>query len=305
MYKKIKTLIILTFLLICFTYSFKYNNYLVKDTITSINIFIKNLFPSIFFFYLITSLLINYKLIDIINFLFNKLFKLIFHIDKNSIFIIIVSIFGGTPSGPKYIMDFYNKDLITKEVANYLLTFTFFSNPIFLLSVIGSLYGINISKIVMLTTYLSNIIIGIILRPKETSKETSNNIIEKKFSIVLEESIKNIMNLSILILGTSIFFFIISNIFTLNITNNYLKIFIYGLCDLTKGIINLKKLNLNNYNLCLYIIFFITTGSLSIIMQVKEIIKEKLEFKYFLLGRILSLVLSIIILTCYYTIFIV
>lgn len=305
MYKKIKTLIILTFLLICFTYSFKYNNYLVKDTITSINIFIKNLFPSIFFFYLITSLLINYKLIDIINFLFNKLFKLIFHIDKNSIFIIIVSIFGGTPSGPKYIMDFYNKDLITKEVANYLLTFAFFSNPIFLLSVVGSLYGINISKIVMLTTYLSNIIIGIILRPKETSKETSNNIIEKKFSIVLEESIKNIMNLSILILGTSIFFFIISNIFTLNITNNYLKIFIYGLCDLTKGIINLKKLNLNNYNLCLYIIFFITTGSLSIIMQVKEIIKEKLEFKYFLLGRILSLVLSIIILTCYYTIFIV
>ena len=55
----------------------------------------------------------------------------------------------GFPSGSKYITDFYNKKYIDRNTANYLLTFTHFSNPLFILGTVSIITTKSKAKIIL------------------------------------------------------------------------------------------------------------------------------------------------------------
>ncbi len=304
MLKKIKSFIIIFILLICLMYTILNPNYIFQDILEAINIFKNNLFPAIFFFYTISDLLINYGFIKLLGSLFNKLFLKVFHISGSSSFILIMSILSGFPSGAKYTTSFLEKKVISKNQANFLLTFTHFSNPLFIMGTIAILYGKKVAYIVLLCHYLSNFILAFIIRPKQIEIEKIPPTINKEsFSSALANSFYNSAKVMLLILGNTIFFFTFSDILVSFIDNSLIKTIIYGIFDLTKGIITLKNLNVSLFFKVFLITSFLSFGGISVHFQVKEIIKkEKLNYSYFLLGRIASLSICIVLLILWFAI---
>lgn len=272
---------------------------IIESGITSINIFKTRLFPSIFPFFVLASLLLNLGLADKISRKINFVIKRIFHIEGISSFIVVISIISGFPSGSKYISDCYKKGLISKKTANYLLTFTHFGNPLFILGTCGIvLNNITIAYKILIINIVANIILGIILRPKEviSSNYTLKN--EKlSFMEALPNAINDAIKLLLFMLGSITFFMFFSKLITSTLhLNNFYSVITTGILDLTSGISMVNTLNISNYLQGLIVLSFITFGSLSVHLQVINNIKEQdLSYKYFFMGRIIETSLALVI----------
>ena len=272
---------------------------IIESGITSINIFKTRLFPSIFPFFILASLLLNLGLADKISRKINFIIKRVFHIEGISSFIVVISIISGFPSGSKYISDCYKKGLISKKTANYLLTFTHFGNPLFILGTCGIvLNNITIAYKILIINIVANIILGIILRPKEviSSNYTLKN--EKlSFMEALPNAINDAIKLLLFMLGSITFFMFFSKLITSTLhLNNFYSVITTGILDLTSGISMVNTLNISNYLQGLIALSFITFGSLSVHLQVINNIKEQdLSYKYFFMGRIIETSLALVI----------
>ena len=276
-----------------------FNSKLILNEVSSaLNTFIYVLFPSIFPFFLISNILINYNFCETLNKYFSKITNFLFHTSNASNFVIIMSMLSGFPSGSKYITQLYKKNILNINQANYLITFTHFSNPLFVIAISNKLFNnLKITYMILFAHIISNIIIGIIIRPKE--KEKKENIELKNidsFSNILSNSIISSFKLLALILGNTCFFFIISGLITKYINLSPIQnILINGFFDITKGVNTLNIINSEIFKAIL-ILTFIGFGGINIHMQVLNIIENtKIKYKNFLLGRISQVGLSVII----------
>ncbi len=276
------------------------NSFLVTEELKlALNTFFTILFPSIFPFFLISDILIEYNFVNTLNIFFSKITKKLFHVSGSASFVIIMSMLSGFPSGSKYIKTLYDKNLLTLDEANYLITFTHFANPLFVLTISKNLFNNTIPIYIILSMYISNIIIGIIIRPKQIKNNDMiiNNYTHLNFSNILTNSIKNSIDLLIIILGNTCFFFLITKLITTYIPmNDFLKIMINGFFDITKGTNSLLSFESSFLFKSILIITFICFGGLNIHLQVKSIIADtKIKYSNFLLGRICQISLSILI----------
>lgn len=283
-----RILILVTLILLLILYILN-ANLITEEFINYTNIFFTKLFPVTFIFFTMSSLLLDYGIIEI----FIKSLK----INASPFYIILMSMISGFPSGSKYTKDLYQKNLITKESASKLLMYTHFPNPLFILSTVNIIINdTNITIKILLSIILSNFIL-LILNPPKNNKTFQNNYIPpKNFATSLSNSIFNTFKTIVIIYGNSIFFFLIATIINkylfLN-THNY--ILLNGFFDITKGITSTTIIS-NKLNQALYIITFISFGGISIHMQVKSILADtSLIYKHFLVGRIFGTIISIII----------
>lgn len=263
---------------------------ITKSIIDYTSLFIEKLFPASFIFFTISSLLIEYDFIENIS-------KFL-HINGAIFYVIIMSLISGFPSGSKYIKDLLDKDIIDIKTANYLIIFTHFPNPLFILGSVSLLFkNSHYAAIILISLITSNLIIGLITRPKDKTHIITKTKKEyKSFSIYLVNSIKSSLKTLILIYGTSVFFYLIAVII-----NNYISFSVYnyvlinGLFDLTKGIF-LTSLIQNDILKSIFIILFISFGGISINMQVKSIITDtNIKYKNFFIGRVFQFIISTII----------
>ena len=246
----------------------------------------EKLFPASFIFFIISSLLIDYNFIE-------KISKLL-HINGSIFYVVVMSMLSGFPSGSKYITDLLERELISTKIANYLIIFTHFPNPIFILGSVSSIFKDKMIPIfILISLIISNLLIGLFLYPKDKEKFKITKSESPNFSINLKKAIYSSIKTMILIYGTSIFFYLI-----ITILNNYLNlslynyIFVNGLFDLTKGVF-LTSLIKNDVLRAIYIIIFISFGGISINMQVKSIIADtNVKYKNFILGRFFQIILS-------------
>ena len=154
---------------------------------------------------------------------------------------------------------------------NNIILYTNFVNPIFLICTVGGIYlkNIKITLIILISHYLSNIIIGILL--KKNTIITENKLIENNDSFlkIYNSSIKDtIYTLSIIfsnILFFSIILSLITNIIHIKEPINSLLI---GLIEFSSGIYNISYLNISLFSKGLFILVIITFGSFSIHMQI-------------------------------------
>lgn len=281
MIKNIKRPFILTLLFTLLILYIKDSNLIINEFLSYTNIFITKLFPSVFIIYILSDLLINYGIIKLLK----KITKY-----PTTIYILLISLISGFPSGPKTIKDLKNKEFISEEESNKLIKYTHFPNPIFLFSTI-SLITKNIS-IIYISIILSNLIILIINKPKSNNKLP--NIKEQDFTTTLSNSIIKTLKIIILIYGTSIFFYLISVIILKYINNKDLYILINILFDLTKGITTTSLIN-NQTLKDLVIILLLTISPLNINIQIKSILSDtNIKYINFIKGRIISSILTII-----------
>lgn len=295
MKKTYQRLTIIIFLLVLLTLYTVNSSLIIKSILEYTKLFITRLFPTNFIFFVLSTILIDQGLIELIN---NKL-----KLDGSVFYVTIMSILSGIPSGSKYTKDLLEKGIIEEKTANYLLSFTHFPNPMFVLSTVTTLINSKIALKILITLILSNLIIAVIFKPKKKEVYKTNSSISNDFSSSLAKAILDAIKVIIIIYGTSVFFYLITVII-----NKYLTLTVFshvilnGFFDLTKGLFSTILIS-NELLRSLLIIIFFAFGSLSIHIQIKSIISNtSLKYKKFILGRILQIMISIPLFLLLYTI---
>ena len=250
----------------------------------------KNIVPNLLPMFIISSYIINSKLIFNICNILGTPFKKIFNTSIYGVYVFILSLLTGSPSNAKYIKDLYDNKLISNEEKNKLLLFTLNYNPILIIGLLSLYLPIKTSYIILLITILSNIILGLLNR-NINPNTISNNITIK--TQTLSEIIKNTIDTLLMILGTLIFFNLIINLIPTN--NLLLKNLLNGTLEITTALKNLKYLNININIKILLSIIYLSFGGLSIHMQIKSILPYT-NYKIFLKNRLISIIISIILL---------
>ena len=281
MTKNIKRLVVLTLLFTLLILYIKESNLIIKEFLSYTNLFITKLLPSVFIIYILSDLLINYGIINLLQ----KITKY-----PTTIYILLISLISGFPSGPKTIKNLKEQNYITEKESNKLIQCTHFPNPIFVFSTI-SLITKNIG-IIYISIIISNLII--LLKTKPTSNNKLPSIKEKDFTTTLSNSIIQTLKIIILIYVKSIFFYLISIIILNYFNTKELYIIINTIFDLTKGI-QTTSLITNQTIKDLVIILLLTISPLNINIQIKSILSDtNIKYINFIKGRIISSILTII-----------
>lgn len=257
---------------------FKNYQSVLSSTIDGVNIWLYKVFPYLFIMIIIQDLLINLN--------FANFFK------RTSTYIFFMSIISGSPSNAYIISKLVKEEKITKEYGNTCLIFTFFTNPLFLYSILNIIFNSLYMTIkIMIIIYISNFMIYFYYK-KDLPVA---NMYGKSSNINLPSSIKSSINTNLMVLGSIVFYFIISNILINTFNIGYpCNIFLRGLLEMTQGLNDV--IYLNSDIKVITTIIFITFGGFSIHTQVKCILDEYgLDYKYFFKGRILQLIIAIIL----------
>lgn len=311
MKKILTTVLILTILLFVVFEILTESASILNAVNFSFNIWKENVFPSLFPFFVLSELLINYGFIELVGEIFKPFMNKVFKVKGVGAFALIMSLISGFPSSAKYIKELYNKKLINEFEATKLLMFTHFSNPLFILGTISLLFLNNkeVGLLILICHYLGNFIIGIIFRNYYPSKEENKNISikkvlteisnnriknSKKFGEIITTALLNSINTLILILGVITMFLVITTIIDNNINlNSFHQSILNGFVEMTQG---LKYVSLEEIPLklkCILSTMIISFGGLSVHMQVISILSDtKINYLPFLTARIIHAIIS-------------
>ncbi len=301
---KVKNIFIYLTLFIIFFLLFKYNYILKYSVINAIDIWLTKVFPSLFIMFVLNDLIINLNLLESLNKFINPLFNKIFKTTGNSSNAFILALFSGTPSSAFIIRELYLNKQITLNDANKLLSFTYFSNPIFLYTILVSTFNKFITIKIIFIHYLTNIFIGLTIRNTLNDKDKLEYTFhKKKVNIgIIPKSINKSFNTMVMILGTIITFMIVTNLITTIFNlNTFGTIFIKGILEITQSLSILNTLNTSSILKEIIAISIISFGGLSIHIQVISIINDTdINYKYFLYGRLKHTLFSTITYILFY-----
>lgn len=284
----------------------KGSNSVIESVKFSANIWSNNLFPSLFPFFVLSEIMINYGFVELLSELFKPLMNKLFKIKSETAFIFIMSIISGFPSSAKYTKELYDEGIINEYEGTKILTFTHFSNPLFILGTLSILFLNNneAGLLILLCHYFTNIIIGLIFRNYYPSNTTNNKISFKSaidklhthrlnnplnFGQIVSKSINNTINILLIILGTITTFLVITAIINNLIDlNNYHQSILNGFFEITQGLKYISILSIPLKLKTTLSTMIISFGGLSVHMQVISIISStKIKYIPYLTARLL------------------
>jgi len=279
---------------------FKNNLLFKKCIINGCEVFFYSVLPTLLPMFIINDILMNYNFIYYLNKIFYKIFKLLFKFSNSATYIFIMSILSGTPTNAYITTNLVTNNNLNKKDASIILTYSYFLNPLFLFSMLSNIF--NNEKIalkIIFICYVSNFIIALFYR--KYNYQNTNNIISnnrKSFSKILSESITKSFSTLTNILGTIIFYFVISEGISTFINNDLFNCIINGLLEVTGGLSKLNNLNINFKLKEILSVIFISFGGFSIHSQIKSIIIDaNISYKKFFITRIIHIFLSIFLIT--------
>lgn len=295
-----KKLMDFTFCLFCFIsliFIFKNNKEVANVIIEAVNLFLKKVFVSLFPMFILNDILINLNIPYYFYLLFNKLFLKVFKTSGLGAYVFIMSLISGTPSNAYILKELVELEKISLEEANHFLTFTYFSNPLFLSVMLSTIFNTNVVLKIILCHYIANIIIGILIRNKAPKIANNKNILKTNLKITLTKSINKSITTLLMILGTISFYMLLTFIITSLLPNNCLiKAIISGFLEITNGLNTMTSLNILNKIKEIIASAIISFGGLSIHTQIKAILEDtNMNYSYFLKGRIMQSIISVIL----------
>lgn len=274
---------------------FKNNKTVAIVIIEAVNLFFKKVFVSLFPMFIINDLLIALNIPFYFYKLFNNIFRILFKTSGICAYVFIMSLVSGTPSNAYILRTLVDNKKVSNEEASHYLYFTYFSNPLFLLMMLSLLFEINTVLKIIMVHYLSNVIIALLVRKKAPNISDSDIAINSNdISSTLIKSINKSINTLLMILGTIVFYmlltFIMTNIFE---TTLLVKTLIASFLEITNGLNLLTSLDIASKLKEIIAVMTISFGGLSINTQIKAILEDtKIEYKYFLKGRIMQALIS-------------
>ena len=284
----------------------------IMETVSfSFRVWKDNIFPSLFPFFILSTLLIEFGFVELVSELLKPLMTRVFKIGSHTAFIFVMSMISGFPSNAKYTKELYDKGLVTKEEATKILTFTHFSNPLFILGTVSILFLNNkeVGFLILLSHYITNFIIGVLFRnflPSKEEKATCS--IKKAFSAMHEKRIHNPKKLGtiiteavmgaiktlLLVLGTVTMFLVLSTVLNqIFHFNRFEQGIVSGMIEMTQGLNYLSNLHIPlplKSSLSAMILSF---GGFSVHMQVISILSNTgISYKPYFIARVLHAIIS-------------
>lgn len=299
--KIINLIIVFSFTLLFFELLF--HKTLVFDTISySLNIWVNSLIPTMFPFFVLSDLLIQYHITNYIPKWLKKTFSKLFRVNESVVTIFFLSCLSGFPSNARNTRMLYDKGQITKEEAGHALIFTHFSNPLFILSTV-SVFFLNQERygyIILISHYLGNIILGLITRGYRTIRDTNytpNSNKSQNFGNIFSCAIKNAIDTLLLILGTLTCFLVLSSIILHHLSiAPYQEALIKGILEMTMGLKALSSLSISECYKVVISVMFISFGGLSVHLQVlSQLADTDISYFPFFISRIFHAIISGII----------
>ena len=295
--KKYLNILLIIFFTIIEIFILSKSNIVITTFNKALNICLYSLMPTMFLSILISQILINLHFEKYIHKFIINFFKYIFNINDSDVIIFLLSIISGYPNNSKM--------LINNNNLNNIIQYTNFVNPIFLIVTVGSIYlkNIKLAFIILLSQYISNIIIGIMLRNKNKINKVIKNNDNNNFLDIYYSSLKSTI-FSLAVIFSNILFFSIINALVTNIINinPLVNSILTGLIEFSNGIFLVSKLNIDIFYKGLIILCIIVFSSFSMHMQIKSI-NEKIKYIKFLSYRIFNVFISIIIYIILFRIF--
>lgn len=287
--------------IVCMLFIFKNNNEVASIIIEAVNLFFKRVFVSLFPMFIINDILISVNLPFYFYQIFNIIFRKCFKTSGISAYIFFMSLISGTPSNAYILKNLVNENKLTSEEAGHYLYFTYFSNPLFLVMMLSQIFESKIVFKIIIIHYISNVIIGFLLRNKApiiTDKKIELSKNEGMGSVLIRSINRSITTL-LMILGTVVFYmlfsYIITNIFNID---GLTKVIIQSFLEITNGLNLLKNINIASKLKEIIAIATISFGGLSINTQIKAILEDtKIAYKPFLIGRIMQTIISVLLIT--------
>ncbi|MEG0026240.1 MAG: hypothetical protein RR847_02210 [Bacilli bacterium] len=306
MNRKIVSIIIMSILLFLVFEILTESQSILKSVVFSFAVWRDNIFPSLFPFFVLSEILVNYGFVELVGELFKPLMYHLFRVKGNCAFVFIMSLISGFPSNAKYVKELYLKGLIDVNEASKVLTFTHFSNPLFILGTVAILFLNNkeVGWLILFCHYVTNIIIGLIFRSyypcnehnvKVSFKNAINNMHKKRinneynFGQIITNSLVNSINTLLLILGIVTMFLCITTIISNNINfNNYNQSILNGFFEMTQGLKHVSILEIPLKFKAVIATMILSFGGLSVHMQVISILSDTgIKYLPFLTARLM------------------
>lgn len=303
MREKIENVLIIVVLSIFFVLLFVFSKDISSSIIFSISIWKDNLLPSLFPFFVMSDLLLAYGFVDIISFFLGSIMTKCFYLPKDAAFAFFVSLFSGFPSGSKYVNDLLNAKKIDVLDANYLIMFTHFANPFFIVTTIGIflLSNVKAGYIILVSHILSNIIVAFIFRKKKVILNSDNNkesfsfsFPDKSFITILTNSIFKSFKTLVNMLGIIMIFLMITTIIKkiiplTGIANGLIS----GILEMTQGVKYISGLDISLPLKASILSMIVSFSGLSVHFQVKSIIDgTDIKYSSFLKARVVQSFIS-------------
>ena len=276
----------------------------------SFGVWKNNIFPSLFPFFVLSHILINYGFVELVGELFKPIMNKVFKLRGISAFVFIMSLVSGFPSNAKYVRELYLNGLINEYEGSKILTFTHFSNPLFILGTVSIMFLNNkeIGLLILFCHYIGNIIVGILFRNYYVNVDNSSvslkrSILEmhkkrisnnKSFGSIISEALVNGINTLLLIFGVVTFFLVVTTIID-NIISlpRYYQSILNGIFEMTQGLKYVSLLDIPLKIKGTLSVLFISFGGLSVHMQILSILSDtKIKYFPFLVARILHCCIS-------------
>ena len=264
----------------------------------ALNMWVNKLLPTLFPFFIISDILINYNITTYIPKIIKKICKDIFRISDNMLTILLLSMISGFPSNARNARILYDSGKIGADEANHILMFSNFANPLFILNTVGIFFfeSKNIGIILLVIHYLSNFILGILLRNMGNyDNKVNDSLIENNnFGVTFILAIKKAIDTIITICGIVTVFLILSSLIinTFNFSN-YNQMIIKGIFEITIGLEHLSSLNINlNYKIIIASMILAFGGISTHFQVLNQIADTKIKYSYFLIGRIFQMTIA-------------
>ena len=193
---------------------------MISSAKNGISLWWRIVLPSLLPFLILSNLIIKTALPKLFGKLLNPIMQFVFKLPGISALAVFLGMVGGYPVGAKVTADLRKNNTISSTSANHLIAFTNNAGPLFISGAIGiGLYNNpKIGTLLLITHYLSALVVGILLKKSKEPSLKSNDIefeviTFSKLGNVLNESVKNSISSVVAIGGFIVLFSIISTIF--------------------------------------------------------------------------------------------
>lgn len=304
---KFKKILINCFIYFLIAYLLVNSKICVTSIKQSTDIFLNKLIPALLPFILITELLINFNLLDNLSYGFKTIICKLFKVNKNSCTAVIAGYLLGYPNSAKIISKLYKDNKIPKTEASHLIAFTNNANMSYVITSIGLsiYYDIKIGIILLISHFLSSIIIGIFVKqPKSIIQQkiiNSNTFLKSNFEIVLNSILNTLKTLGVIFTYTVIFSLIPTILVEKMPLTSSIKAIITGIFELSNGIYNISLLSIPIKYKLIITSFILSFSSFMVIFQIYSFvykigIKFKDIVKYKFIQGLLSSIITYILL---------
>ena len=297
--------------IIFFVFLLIVNDKFTTLTLEGIKTYYLTLFPSLFPYLFLTSLLTLTKGAGKVAKLISPFFEKVFNVSGACGYAYLMGVVSGYPIGSIMIAEFKKQNLISDTEAERASCLCATSSPSFVINVVGGLCfnSVKLGAFLYLGHLLSSIIVGLIFSNyKKEYVLTRKQFCVKQSDNVISESITSAVNSALFVGGFITLFYLLTEIlYTLGVFNLPIKLLsrllgntylakgvVFALFETTKGFKILASIPISRLTFCTGS-FLIGFSGLSIIMQCISPLKTaKIKTAPHLFSKFVSAVLNLI-----------